>query len=920
MRHALDYAKYGKLSAKTQIEDNTSSVSSYLNNNEGIELAIKSMSKEECELYKKGRDIFFNKYSKDRTSEDKDAVAYYVDLHRTLQNTGSNATNLTKWENMMVRSENPFVDSLVRHRGMLYNSSFADIAKDIDNMSEKDWNYNKRDDMRTRGEFIDMIQTLGKSESEVDKLVAFYDQKMYVKTYAEAKDVSIRSVIDHIYDHVGDRPAIIAAIEKMSKDEQLQYRIDGSFRQKLASIANYELSYKIKATGDGMPPASSTRNSYQESARDLLAQIDDYNEPKEDIIYKLQHIAASAAADKPVQAADVIEKAFTENPDLQRKVNDPRPSEEAYSAAFKVAARTAGGSSFDSLIGPMLDSAMLRKIDSPSEREKALHERLTFHDGIFIDDIERIVQDLHTRVPVTELATLEFGTTSRALFGEKYLAFLNKDQQAVVTSALQQKEMRLEDKIRAKYLGWGGSANIVGLLKEIEPKSEKPEDINKFREQIAKCREEYSRKYSLNENHPVSLDVDLLTKLGAESKDYEEASRVLNYGLSTEQRANIARTEIQKTLSGWGASYLATVGRSATGDQALAANNAVVKAMTNLNAHIQEMPADQVLALQTRLAEVTKVALQATDNHAESKHAAAEYTAMAVTALAGGLTISLARAALIKAGVEGTKASLLLGLAACTAGGITNPLVRSNIEGKSYDASLTNIAMQSGEGAVQAMLLLAPQSIASAFGIGSEAAASVMEGTALKLEGALGKEAAKAFLSPETKEVLRRGILDSLQEAIATNKEKVSEQTMRRLIEKLTKQASANSVPQEIRHRIPRAIKLAFDHELEGMPKEIAHRFSLHHGLNTIAGAGGGAVSSFLEGARTVDPNQSFDENARQILGQVILGTGSAAAGSLAIGLAVDGMGRAAKKLFKKKNQVHPEEIQADQVEREARN
>lgn len=187
---ATDYARGGKLDVATQVKENTGFVFS---NKEAVELAIKRMTETERQQYVVGKSLTAGSKVEGLTvPEQEKAKAFYDKLHGALTNV-ANASELLKFEGMIAnKGEASFVDSLASHRGKLWNSSTAEISKDIDNMSKKDWLDAKANPQR-REQLEAMLNSLNKSSSDIAGLLDRYDKIMSAESYeklSQSKDIT----------------------------------------------------------------------------------------------------------------------------------------------------------------------------------------------------------------------------------------------------------------------------------------------------------------------------------------------------------------------------------------------------------------------------------------------------------------------------------------------------------------------------------------------------------------------------------------------------------------------------------------------------------------------------------------------------------------------------------------------------------
>ena len=128
--HARDYANFGKLSAATQVSDNTGRI--FSSDAKGVALALSNMTERERFLFTTGMQLANHPDKKiDGLSETDRALALSLcqELHGTLKSAASNDTQLAEWEDKAAIKDGSFVSSLARHRGYIHNDSIDEIKK-----------------------------------------------------------------------------------------------------------------------------------------------------------------------------------------------------------------------------------------------------------------------------------------------------------------------------------------------------------------------------------------------------------------------------------------------------------------------------------------------------------------------------------------------------------------------------------------------------------------------------------------------------------------------------------------------------------------------------------------------------------------------------------------------------------------------
>ncbi len=724
VEHAMDYARQGKLDAATKVVDNTGVVST---NDKGIELAIKDMTADERSMYAKGKAIESGKPPSDMSDSDQqNAKAYYDKMHAALANAG-NATTVTKWEDMIANNGSTSLigDLAGHHHTFWFNDKTADVSKDIENMSEKDWKDCQQHPER-RDQLKQMLESLNKKPAEVDQMLSVYDKKMAAPDYDHARDLGKRSVLDEVNnnDHWygANRDGVLDAITNMSATDQALYRSDENFRK--------QLDQKIGSTLQ-MP-------SDVDAAHRMLEQVKEGKAPTGDVIANLERIQ-NFDGSKTTDAVQALQKALKDDPTLHDRVVNPKTdADKKFADAFKEAAQSAFGDDYDQFGKPLIEKGSV-----------PLETKISLDKGLFSNDYNAAFADLQSATPEekTRLKT-------DAQYREQVIGFMSEDRQKIAMATLDQKELQPEDQIRAAVLGWGGSADVVSTLKAV-----KPEDLDQLKQ-------EYVTKYG------SSLEGDVYNKLTGD--DRSAAERVFAKNLSQEEQANIARDQTENARSGIGASLSDNVWRSGTGaqaDDAMEQTNRAISDQAKLeqqiavgNARLAQMTPEQINELKQKVADQLSHSIdsqnQATDNNIESKKAAAEYaTDGAIAAVAIGSMIV----------TGGCDAPLVLALAAAGAGikvGGTAAL-----EGNDYDWSAGNVAKDAIIGSVTAATsVIGPGQVAAVFGVGRTAATEAASMAAAEVGEQTLKEGGAQMLAAGTKDI----VADALASGAKNWKLKVS--------------------------------------------------------------------------------------------------------------------------------------------------
>ncbi len=134
--HALDYMKYGKLSARTQILES----SGWIDDNEkAIETAVNTMSGPERVLYAAGS--VFVKYNDKPTKNEQEAIDYYNGLQNAFSRVG-NKKEIARWDKLAKltgdsHEKKTISDLLSENRGVLYNNR-SEIVDGLLNLSDEE--------------------------------------------------------------------------------------------------------------------------------------------------------------------------------------------------------------------------------------------------------------------------------------------------------------------------------------------------------------------------------------------------------------------------------------------------------------------------------------------------------------------------------------------------------------------------------------------------------------------------------------------------------------------------------------------------------------------------------------------------------------------------------------------------------------
>lgn len=836
--HAMDYAREGKLSAATQIKDNTGIA---FDNEKGVELAINRMTDRERKLYMDGKALSEGKpvAGLDEGGR-KEARDYYTTVHDALKGT-ANETEMVQYEDMIAhKNGGSLVASLARHRGTIYNSGIEDITNDVRNMTQSQFEEAKRNPAQ-RAALEQMLTSLNKDENERKQVLAVYDKMVAAPDFAKAQEAGKVSVSEEIESsrhwYGTDSQRLVTSISNMSLSDQNRYRTDESFRK--------QIDDSVK---------DSLRNPDQlDAAQRMLSQVRAGKAPDSDVI-ALPKMSPNWQGEKTGEIARRIDTLLSRDPELRERLTNPKTeADRKLAQEFKQTAQDTFREDYETFGKPLVEGGHL-----PLERKVALNQ------GIFTNAYKEAFQDLQNASP-QEKQKLRDDPAYR----ERVIGWMDDNRKQIALATINQTTLKPEDNIRAAIVGWGGSSDIVAELNSI-----KPEDLERVKA-------DYAAKYG------SSLAGDLMEKLAGQDQDVAE--RVLAMNLSAEERTNIARTQTQNARSGIGATLSDSVFRSGTGEQAddaMEQTNRAISEQNGLNAAISasnefasKLSPEQMQALQQRLAAQVNEAIgfqnKATENAVESKKAAANY-------VADGAIITAAIGSMIITG--GADAPLVLGLAFAGAG--IKVGANAAIQGNNYEFSLGQVGYDAGIGSLTAATsVIGPGQIAAVFGIG-KAAATRAAGIALQ-------ETGEQILVQGGKQAIEAGTREIVQNTLASGAKSLNLADFTALANRVVSPELTGAAREQ-------AVKQLAENLQKNVSEQLASgivRHATHIGLNAGGGAAGGGITGAGEGAAEWDSRKSVSENLMHIAqrsGELALG-GAVIGGALST--ATTGLGRAREAL-----------------------
>lgn len=835
VKHAMDYAREGKLSAATQIRDNTGVV---FDNAQGIELAINRMTDADRKMYTDGKALSESKTVAGISPEDASkARSYYENLHGALAKV-ANSTEMVKYENMIANNGgDSLITSLAADRGMFFNSGSDKIQDQIRNMTPEQFADGRAHPER-RQELDALLTSLNKNDLEKHQTLALYDRMLSAKDIDQARELgkpSLSSEIANSQHWYGDNASqVVTAIFNMSQADQEQYRSNEQFRKQIDQSLD-------KVIEDPR---------LLDAAHRMLNQVMAGKAPGSDVIARMERVT-NFEGENTADIARDLDKTLQTDLQLRERILNPQTAEDKqFAALFKKTAQKTFGDDYEVFGKPIVEQGHL-----------PLDLKIGLSRGVVSNDYQQAFADLQQATPEEKQKLKQDGA-----YQKKVLGFMDSNRRQIALATLDQTELKPEDKIRAAVVGWGGASDVVQELQNI-----KPDDLER-------AKQDYTKKYG------SSLEGDLMAKLSGHDRDLAE--RVLTQHLNAEERTNILREQTEQARSGIGASLSDHVFRSGTGAQAddainqtnraLSEQNKAEAALASGNAVLQNMTPEQIQAMREKLSSQLNDALRhqatATDDHIESKKAAATYVGDAAV-------MTLAIGSMIATG--GLDAPLVVGLAAAGAG----IKVGTNIalQGNNYDYSIGNVTTDGLTGSLTAATAaIGPGEIAAVLGIGKAAASEAAT--------AVIGETSEQLLATGAKETLQHGTQDIVRETLASGAKKLNPADFTALAEKavapevtgVAREAAVKQIADSLQKKVS-------DNLASGVVRE-----ATHHALNAASGSAAGGVTGAADGATHWDSRKSVAEN----VGNIALSTGEGALGGAVMAGGMSVGGRAVGRLF----------------------
>jgi hypothetical protein len=912
LRHARDYARYGKESTANIVSDN----SGILNDHEdAIKHALKNMTPEERKLYALGRKLATGEGDVDTSklteADKKKANEFYKDLHGALANA-ADATEMREWEALITNNgKADFISNLASKRNIVGWNNVDDIVGTIEKMPKQDWERLKKESKEGKSTYRDeIVKTLGTylSDADLKRCTDVLDKKIAAETFDQAQKTGKRDALTSMKDARGwfnnNEENLLNAIHTMSKEEQARYRNDEAYRKEVDKQVLLGLEYGKEL----------------DAARYMLDQIKQGKSP-DTIAAKLRIHAQNFNTDEAQVVRDV-EDEFNRNPELRRKVTNPQNDEERkISQDVKDALKSA--------LGPLDYQKYGEPLVKNGKVSAELHQDL--NKGLFDDDEQGSYKDL-LRVSDAERQKI----LTNKDYADKLLEHLSESEREVALNNLREYdrvsrdkamtpaqkketmeamvngEMRPEDKLRSYMLGFGTNDDgIKEVLKDLTP------------EQAQKVREDYERKYG-------SLTADLNDELsGSELEGALDQVRVKG---SQDEEFDYYRDHFYYNTRGFGREAVDEVWNG-TGFQTDEAFNRYFNAISDANRDNLKLTAEQQKELQDSMKEAAE---ELQKSKAELANTAADIAITVAAFIPGGQA-----AALLRFGRMAT----IMGLG----GGLTKVLLKTALLGEGYSWSNAGLDFAAGfsDGALN---VVGGGHLGKILKVGDKAASKAACKTAEelaeknllragKMTKVLMEDGSEKLVSKNLLEASRSITSDAIAQGSKQFDDKAIKAAAKELVnhevaEKATKDALARGLTKELAEKEGQKALVKAEEQISGVlekqlqenlaleTRSFARRFLSDVGANTFNGATGAGASGAISSLSQWDATRPLEENLQMVL----TAAGTSALTGAVMGFGMSGLmktgmevleGRVAKSAAQKveKNAAHVDSNAAKKVE-----
>jgi len=933
---ALAYAKYGKEGTAKQIKDN----SGIVNNDESIELALRRMSKEEREAFRRGKELIEgideSKLSQDDkkaleiyrdpyravdgaqleycfergrqlikqsvdesklSGEDRMAFQTYTEIHAAIANSDpTNSAKISKWDDMAAHKDGSLVARIESHAGIIVNDSRGQILKEIDKMTPEDWKYAKahpeyREDVRKA---LEHQKGLGLriDKSDIDAAMKRFDEKIAPSSFEASQQVGNRGLLEKLEDDIhwygNDRKAIIADIASMTQSEQKKYREEPEFRQKVDDAVKKALEGTLVS-----------HESDLLIGRHMLDNVQNGTSP-DDLVYKLsvraRNFTGVSSSDKPVAGStDNLAEAI-------REIKDEFCKDRERVEQLKKEGKLPPDA-------PDLHERILHpKTDAEKRLSESFHmtTRGLFSTGTDYDCVVPLY--LNYVVPLVETGRLSFDKQMELYkdTGAENNQGVLKDVAGLVQEAAREKEQaqRAAGKdFREKPDGDYGPAS-----REVERLLNPPEHNeyqNKIFGLLSKEDRDVARQVLQNRDGRVHAEDELrmrLNHLGG-SSDIVTTLRGLSPAQLDQARSEYARkygSDLQADLFDkalFGSENQAEMKRlfrhhantheaynAAREDYYGSRDGFGSKFVDGVRSGTGQQLDDAMHQYAREIAEANqkfggKMPL-AKQQELEKHFADAIKNFKASKEAAADYTANAATAATAIAATIATGGADMPMLAVMMGGvgAVTKVATKQAILGADYDSSRAQLIVDILSGAASgATSVIGPGEIAGAFGVGKVAATRAVQTSMQQI----GKE----VLIEGGERALQEGTETIMKNALAHGAKSLEDKTVKAAIRDLAEKTVSDKLTGTAREKAVQGLTQSLEGTLqESFKKETeswltnAAREGL---LNFGAGGTGGAIAGAVDASARWDGSKSFDENMKMIGDSIAMGAVSGGVGAV---------------------------------------
>ncbi|MDR3615556.1 MAG: FHA domain-containing protein [Candidatus Obscuribacterales bacterium] len=842
IQHSVDILNEGKISAASQIADNTGTFK-WTTNSKGVESAIAGMTDSERALYLSGQKLSNGDKASTAGMNDQqkaDASAYYDKIHTALVGAG-NETSVKKWEDQIEHKDehkDGLISKLAAHAGTLWNDSSGDIARDLENMDKSEWARlkpgNPAYDANYRQKIESMLKSYNCDDATLTRCGEILDRKQKADTFEEAQKHGHSGLLDSLNDnkhwYKDDTHSMLEAISKMTPDEQSRYRSDEDYRKQIdASVVDAFKSSTIQG-----------RPEVLQSAQDMLARVSKGEEPKYDIVTNLQGYSTDFRVDHK-QAVHDVENALKDKALRDRLTNPQTKEDKEYATKFGLAARAAiGDSDYNKYIKPILTDGRL-----------GIENRLELNKGIITNDGQGAVKDI-LDASADELKKLK----EDPAFREKAIGFLGGDDKAIAEKVIEQGRVNPEDEFRQGVVHWGGSAEIMDKLRALkEPEKDADARIDSIKSQ-------YAGKYGSD------LEADLLNKLSGDDK--QEAMRILHNHQTQDEKFNDRRDEYYTSRDGIGSKIVENIGGAGTGFQLDDAMSSYRREIAESHKNFSEMTPEKSKELEDRFADSLK-------NFKESKSATADY-------VVDGTVAGAAIASMIVTG--GADTPLLIAMAA--GGAAMKVGAKSAIMGGDYNVDAFSVGMDCASGAVNGVTsVLGPGEVAAIFKVGETAALKAAAQTVAEV----ADQSVKVALKEGSTEALQKGTTEIMRHALSSGAKEIDQKAIGKLAESTVGEELTGQARKDAVEALSHSLSQNLNSELKKETEKWLVATGREAALNAGGGALGGGLGGGFEGVSQWDPKKSVAENLQMVAQAASLSavSGGVMGGGMTVGAKVLG-------------------------------